>query len=159
MVHEVLVKHTSEGAAAWQQQVERLTSGEADKYVAHLAELEKQHGMRLRTVGDRVRERFVQPLALDRVCAKIEPAFEEARAGKSTKSLEELEKGLQPYLETPSGAGLDVPPWLARLEAELRRVQSRRSAVANLAENLVQVPRLIMAVESFREQLDDWPEP
>jgi len=159
MVHEVLVKHTSEGAAAWQQQVERLTHAEADKYVAHLAELEKQHGMRLRTVSDRVRERFVQPLALDRVCAKIEPAYEQARAGGTTQALEALEQGLKPYLETPSGAGLDVPPWLARLEAELHRVEAKRTAMANLTENLVQVPSRLMSVESLRQQLADWPKP
>jgi hypothetical protein len=49
--------------------------------------------------------------------------------------------------------------WLQRLEAELHRVQMRRNASANLAENLLQIPRIIMPVADLRAQLQDWPKP
>jgi hypothetical protein len=137
--------------------VERLTAKEAGNFLVRLGELERQHGMRLRTVGDRVRERFVMPLALDRACALIEPAYDEARAGATHQALDQLEKGLQPYLQAPTGAGLDVPMWLQRLEGELHRVKMRRTAVANLAENLLQVPRIALPVAQLQAQLEDWP--
>ena len=35
--------------------------------------------MRLGTISDRLHERFVRPLAVDRLCALIEPSMEEAR--------------------------------------------------------------------------------
>jgi hypothetical protein len=159
IVHEVLVKHSSAAGQLWQEQVERLTRPSAERFLERLAALEKQHGMRLRTVADRVRERFVQPLALDRLCALLEPAYDAARQGGGDELLRQLEEGLRPCLATPVGAGFDVPPWLRRLEAELRRVQMRRTAIANLAENLLQVPRVVVPLEEVRQQLQDWPRP
>ena len=169
VVHEVLAKsptavQADEGngpglAAHWQQQVERLTSAAADLFIARLTALEKAHGMRLRTVTDRIRERFVQSFALDRLCALIEPAFDAARSTLSESVLEQLEIGLQPYLQSPAGVGLDVPAWLRRLEGELHRVIMRRMAISHLSENLIQIPRLIVPLENLREQLQDWPKP
>jgi hypothetical protein len=159
IVHEVLVKYSSAAAQLWQNQIEKLMRTQADDFLERLAALEKQHGMRLRTVADRLRERFVQPLVLDRLCALIEPAYDAAREGSGEVLLQQLEEGLQPCLASPVGAGFDVPPWLRRLEAELRRVQLRRTAIANLAENLLQVPRVVVPLEEVRQQLQDWPRP
>jgi hypothetical protein len=159
LVHEVLAKYSSTAAALWQHQVERLTAQVAAQFLARLAELEKQHGVHLRTVADRVRERFVQPLVLDRVCALIEPAYDEARMSQTRNALSQLEQSLQPFVEAPGGAGMEVPGWLRRLEAELQRVRLRRTAVAHLAENLIHIPRLIVPVETLRTQLQDWPKP
>jgi hypothetical protein len=159
LIHEVLVKHRSTAAQLWQEQVEMVTRPNADEFLNRLAALEKQHGMRLRTIADRVRERFVQPLVLDRLCALIEPAYDAARDGSGDGLLQQLEEGLRPCLATPVGAGFDVPPWLRRLEGELRRVQLRRTAIANLAENLLQVPRVVMPLEDVQRQLEDWPQP
>ncbi|HEV3443045.1 MAG TPA: hypothetical protein VG099_00315, partial [Gemmataceae bacterium] len=158
-VHEVLVKHSLPTAALWQQWIEHKTQTIADDFAARLAELEKGHGLRLRTVGDRLRERFVQPLALDRVSALIEPAYDAARTGQPGEAVVELEAGLQGYLDAPIGSGLDVPAWVQRLEGELRRVQVRRTAIANLSENLLQIPRVPLSPAQLRAQMQDWPKP
>ena len=136
-----------------------MTSEVADQFLSQLDALERQHGMRLRTVGDRLRERFVQPLVLDRICALIEPAYEEARGGAAESVLPQLEAGLQPFLDAPTGSGLDVPPWLQRLEAELHRVQFRHTAVAHLAEDFLHIPQKVLPLERLRQQLEDWPRP
>jgi hypothetical protein len=159
LVHEVLVKHSSAAAVLWQQQIENHTQTAADQFLQRLAALETQHGMRLRTIADRVRERFVQPLVLDRLAALIEPAYDAARQGSGDALLQQLEEGLRPFLASPVGAGFDVPPWLRRLESELRRVQLRRTAIANLAEHLSQVPRVVVPLEEVHRQLQDWPTP
>jgi hypothetical protein len=159
LAHDVLCRHNPAAAALWQREVERLTSSPAEQFLARLAELEKEHGIRLRTVGDRVRERFVQALALDRVCALVEPAYEQARAAGPQDALPRLEAALQPYLEAPTGSGLDVPAWLRRLEAEVQRVQLRHTAVTDLAEQLLQVPRVVLTPKGLRGQLEDWPRP
>jgi hypothetical protein len=158
-VHEVLVKSSVAAAALWQQQIEREVQRVADEFCVRLAELEKRHAMRLRTIGDRIRERFVQPLALDRVCALIEPAYDAARSGRMQAVPAELEEGLEPYLAAPTGSGLDVPEWVRRLEGELHRAQLRRTAIANLAENMLQVPRLVLTPDQLRQQIEDWPKP
>src|SRR5262249_48772859 len=61
LVHEVLVRQGGAGAALWQEQIGRLTAADASQFVIRLEVLEREHAMRLRTVGDRIRERFVQP--------------------------------------------------------------------------------------------------
>jgi hypothetical protein len=162
LVHEVLVQRGTEAAALWQEQVEGLTATVAQQYLARLEELEKKHGMRLRTIADRLKQRFVLPLALDRVCALLGPAYDQARSGAASgmpdgEALEQLEAALQPYLDAPTGSGLDVPQWLRRLHAALHRVELQRTAGSNLAENLLQVPRRPMPIEDFRSQLEDWP--
>ena len=45
------------------------------RHLAGLAQLESRHGLKLRTVGDRLRERFIAPLAIDRMCALVGPAW------------------------------------------------------------------------------------
>src|SRR5262249_32832117 len=54
----------------------------ADRHLAALAAAEARHGLRLRTVRDRLGERFVAPLAVDRLCALLGPAWAAARAGE-----------------------------------------------------------------------------
>jgi hypothetical protein len=74
-IHEVLARRSSEAAARWQERYARVTEPEADRQLARLAALEQTHGVRLRTVADRLHERFVKPLALDRLGALIQPAL------------------------------------------------------------------------------------
>jgi hypothetical protein len=159
LVHEVLARRRPAAAALWQEQVTGLTRGRAVQCLRQLVKLEREHGMHLRTVADRLEERFVKPLALDRLCALIEPAMEEARAGGAGGAFARLEEELARYGETTTGVGLDVPQWLRRLEAEVHRVQTARTAIANLAESLFQIPRLAVPLADLRSQFDNWTQP
>ena len=106
-----------------------------------LAKLEKTHGIRLATIRDRIEERFVQPLVLDRLCALIEPALEHAQESLGTRRGQPAGGRLEPFATTPSGVGLDVPAWLVRLQNELERVVMTQSDLGNLAETVFQVPQ------------------
>jgi hypothetical protein len=159
LVHEVLVRHDSEVAALWRQQAEQQAAGAVAHFYERLADKEKKHGMFLRTVSDRVNERFVRPLELDRVCALIESAYDMARGEQPANSPKVLEEALQPFLDSPTGAGLDSPPWIKRLEAELHRVQLRRTAIGSMLENMFQVPRRILPTAELMDQLQDEKEP
>jgi hypothetical protein len=156
LAHEVLARRQSRAAVPWQEQVEQLMRDRAERHLEELARLEKQHGMHLRTVADRLGERFVKPLALDRLCAMIEPALAEARRGGPGEAFARLEGELAAYAETTTGVGLDVPHWLRRLEGELHRVQATRTAIANLAENLFQIPRVVVPLDELRRQFAGW---
>jgi len=74
-----------------------------------------------------------------------EPAYEEARAGQARRRCAP-EAGLRPYLEAPTGSGLDVPVWLRGLEAECSALQLRHTAIAT-GRKLAQIPRLVVPVE------------
>jgi hypothetical protein len=154
--HEVLARRRSPAAALWQEQVAELTREVADQHVEELARLQKATGMHLRTVADRIEERFVKPLALDRLCALIEPAMDEAlHPQRGQTAFVQLEAGLQAYSDTPTGVGLDVPDWLRRLEGEVQRIRLARTAVATLAESQFQIPKIIASLDQLGRQMSD----
>lgn len=159
LIHEVLARRRGGAAVLWQDQVTQLTRERAERHLDQLARRERNHGMHLRTVADRLQERFVKPLALDRLCALVEPAMEEARRGDAAEAFPRLERELEAYAETTTGVGLDVPHWLRRLEGEVHRVQAGRTAIANLAENLFQIPRVVVPLADLRKQLEGWRKP
>jgi hypothetical protein len=163
MAHEVLARHgRASTAVRWQESLVQFTRDLAKQHVEGLARLERQHGIRLGTVSDRVNERFVKPLALDRLCALIEPCLEEARKGESEEerpSFRRLQEELKAYVSSPVGVGLDVPAWLRRLESEVRRVQASRTSMAALAENFFRVPRREVSHDEVQRQLREWERP
>ena len=156
LVHEVLAKRDGAAAALWRERVEAITREAADSYARELATLERTHGIRLATIRDRIGERFVHSLLLDRLCALIEPALEHARATLDQDDVSPLERELQPLADKPSGVGLDVPPWLVRLQHELERVRTAHSDLGNLAETMFQVPKKPTPFEPLVQQLGDW---
>lgn len=157
--HEILARRgLGDAALLWEQAFVRLTRELADQHLQELANLEQAHGMRLRSVADRLQERFVKPLALDRLCALIGPVVLEAEQGGS-ELLSRLEQELQPFTQQPTGAGLDVPHWVRRLETELQRVRTTRTAVAQLAEEFFRVPRRRLTAAALQQQLEDWDTP
>src|SRR5205814_392674 len=106
-----------------------------------------------------IHERFVKPLAVDRLCALIEPAMEEARQESKPRSFSELQRELKPLVSSPTGAGLDVPEWLRRMEEEVQRVREGRTSLARLAEKAIPVPSTDLSLEEINRQLDDWDKP
>jgi hypothetical protein len=155
MVHDVLARRNGAAAALWRSQVEELTRENADEFLEDLAELQKEHGMRMATIVDRLEERFIRPMALDRLCALVEPAMVEAKDYLDTEKPCPLEEELEPFAARPSGVGLDMPPWIQRLEDELERAKTSKTALANLAENLFQVPKATLPFAALAEQFKD----
>jgi hypothetical protein len=90
------------------------------------------------------------------LCALIEPAMDEARAGEGGPSFARLREDLRAWTANPTGVGLDVPQWLRRLEAEVQRVRGSRSAIAALVENYFRVPQRALGHAELRQHLDDW---
>ena len=128
VVHDVLVRRRLyRTATLWREAFAHHNRAFADQFLAELARLEQTHAMRLRTVAERVEERFVRPLDLARLCALIRPAMDEAEK-EERPSFARLDEELKPYHDTPSGVGLDVPHWLRRMEMEVQTVWATRGA-------------------------------
>jgi hypothetical protein len=156
LIHEVLARHNGDAAALWRQQVEELTRDEAAEHLQELADLEQEHGFRLATIADRLGERFVKPMAIDRLCALVGPALRQARERFDTDQPCPLEEELRPLADTPSGVGWDVPAWVARLEGELRRVRAAESPLGSLIEAQTPVPIVTVPFAQLVEELRDW---
>jgi hypothetical protein len=157
----------------WERSLVQLTRDVARQYVEQLNRLERLRGVRLNTVSDRVNERFVKPLALDRLCALIEPAIREvedaggqptggepaASATGSSRAFTRLQQELEAYTATPTGVGLDLPYWLRRLQMEVHRARAAHSATAVLAENFFRVPRRPLSYDEVDRQLREFDKP
>jgi hypothetical protein len=157
LAHEMLArKRQPEAALLWQGAFIHLTRASAEQLVAECRRLEQKHGVVLRTIADRVEERFVKPLAADRLCALVEPAMEEARTAAPADGFARLQRELEPFVQNPSGAGLDVPPWLRRLENEVQRVRVARTPVATLSQELFLLPRRTLSRGEIEEQVKEW---
>ncbi|MGI9429262.1 MAG: hypothetical protein ACR2NM_11435, partial [Bythopirellula sp.] len=123
--HEILIRRRRAFAAEmWCQAFAERTAEAADNHLAQLEALSQQHGMTLVTVADRISERFVRPLLIDRVKALVEPALT-ATGDTRAEAFTTLEREISSLSSEPSGAGLDLPDWLAALEDEVTTARSR----------------------------------
>lgn len=155
--HEILVRHHEDQAAmSWRRALTDRISSESDRYLNQLADLQKKYAMRMPTVADRLAERFVQPLAIDRIRALVEPAIDEARdGGDDHPSFDMLEHDTAILTREPSGVGLDLPAWLMALEEEVE--QARRPEHEKSDQTLQAIiPYVMLKPEEVDRQLDSW---
>ncbi len=158
LAHEILVRRGEDQAARiWRKALTERISDEADQYLTKLAELQKKYAMRMPTVADRLAERFVRPLAIDRIRALVAAAIEEAQSGGGPCPKFELLQIDTEYLtREPTGVGLDVPAWLVALEEEvedaLRPAYQQRQA-ADLA---AVIPPVLLTYDEALAQLERW---
>ncbi|MFO0880759.1 MAG: hypothetical protein U0840_25790 [Gemmataceae bacterium] len=163
LAHEMLARHgRATTALRWEESLVHFTRELSRKHLEQLARLERQHGVRLGTISDRLHERFVKALALDRLCALVEPSLAEARRlpqEEERPSFRRLQEELRTYTTSPTGVGLDVPAWIRRLESEVHKVQANRADTARLSENFFRVQRLSVSHEEVQRQLREWERP
>jgi hypothetical protein len=160
LAHSILArKGQAELALSWQRAFAELTGELSGQFVERLQFIEQQHGVRLRTVADRMAEQFTRPLELDRVCALVEPAMTSAGQEGENTDFTALVEAIDPLASTPSGVGLDVPHWLRRLEAEVERIRSRATHAGTLPEDTLRVATLVLPMEELQRQLENWDTP
>ncbi len=148
LVHEVLCRRDRiADVADWRNGILHYTQEHADRHLADLAQIEARYGVMLRTIRDRLGERFIAPLAVDRMCALVGPAAAAANPDEpgGTAAFTRLRDEIAAFSATPSGVGLDLPGWLRRLESELYHVwQEPRRGARRRSE---------LTAEQLREQL------
>jgi hypothetical protein len=108
------------------------------------------------TVADRLAERFVRPLTIDRIRALVEPAMEEARQGGEAPKFEMLEFETATLTREPTGVGLDVPAWLVALEEEVDLILRPSHERQNEADLAAILPPKLLTQEQAKQQLDQW---
>ncbi len=140
--HEILIRYRRALASEmWCQAFAERTAEAADSHQAQLETLSQRHGMTLATIADRISERFVRPLLIDRVKALVEPALT-AAPNERAAAFATLEREIDSLAGEPSGAGLDLPDWLAALEDEATTARSRfnhQPSADRLAHHIGQV--------------------
>jgi hypothetical protein len=108
MVHGT-VRRQKTATAELPRAVTDRTCEAADWNIAQLRELTRKYGVRLPTIADRLGERFVRPLAVDRLRALVRPSVVELRTDGDHTAFSLLEQELLEFTDNPCGSGLDVP--------------------------------------------------
>ncbi|MCU0704503.1 MAG: hypothetical protein MUF18_11050 [Fimbriiglobus sp.] len=168
LAHDVLCKRGYDRLASkWREFVGERTHRLADELLTDLAAREAEHGMKLRTVRDRLEERFVQPLRVDQACARVPRAAAARRDGQpeDNPAFRGLLAAIRPLAESPVGVGLDIPAWVRRLEDELRKVKlmdpdeetDETSPAGN--DEYPLPPHATLDLDDFRRQVREWDSP
>ena len=158
LAHEVLCRGGHDALAEkWREFIADKTAGLAEDLIDRLGALETRYGVKLRTIRDRLEERFLLPLEIDQAAARIPPAAEAARAeqDEDNPAFARLAASGSTAAANVSGVGLDVPAWVRRLEEALRNTKSSPAADAGDAVRLAAG----LDFEELRRQLADWDKP
>lgn len=157
MAHEILARRGKlDAAELWRRALLEKTRDAAEKLVRSLDKLTKKYAMRLPTIADRLGERFVRPLAVDRLRALIAPAMEEARQGAPPASFQALEEEIEEFTRQPTGSGLDVPAWLAALHEEVAQLADPAHAEEPPADDRPPIPQTPLTIEEVQAQIEKW---
>jgi len=153
--HDILTRHGREAAAEmWRQAFAERTSEAADLHLQRLGQLGAEYGMQLPTIVDRLNERFVRPLVIDRLRAMVEPAMN-GHGDRRIDSFEALEREIADLASEPYGAGLDVPDWLTALEDEVTSARSRMNHVSSSDRLSRRIGQVRMSWKDILKQLGD----
>lgn len=161
MAHRVLARRgESAAAAAWRGRMRDETADTAAGLGQRLVEIERESGVRLVSVGDRVRRAFTAPLEQDELEAIIDPAVAELFTGEPCGAGATFETRAQAFLGVASGAGVEVPEWLERLTDRVDRSLERADGEGSMTGGLSRrgslpdaVPWLAMPWEALRDAL------
>lgn len=159
-VHEILVRNSLLDAAdVWESTFEMQTDDLADQHLKDLRRLQKRYGMRMPTIMDHLRERFVKPLAVNRMLSLVKQAVLDARENRlDAESFQMLYEEVDEYLEDSWGSGIDIPDWLRALEREVSEASQPNEGGRPGTEADLEVPAITLSKSEFQKQVLNWKE-
>ena len=140
----------------WRRELAEQTGQQADQFVEKLTKLQAKYAMRMPTVADRLGERFVRPMAIDRIRALVGPAMQEAGQDRPCSSFEALQRETDELTRQPTGVGLDVPAWLVALEEEMGMADELDQNKSQSTDLDAIIPQKTLSLEETQQQLEAW---
>ena len=157
LAHQILVRNGCRHAAQlWRRALRERVANEADKFVERFKKLQKKYAMQMPSIADRIEERFMRPLIIDRLCALVEPAADEAQQDGAQPTFRMLHYETDFLTREPSGVGFDLPPWLAALEDEVQRVALPHYERDDYEPLEHAVPQHRLSRKDIMHRLDQW---
>lgn len=162
ILHEVLVRNQLLEAAELREAIFALQTSEiADQHLADLQKLQRRYGMRMPTITDHLKERFIKPLAVNRILALVNQSVADARSiePKESATFDLLREEVDEYLEDSWGSGIDVPDWLRSLEREVFAAAHPEEGGRPGMEADLEVFPVELTREEFLQQVRSWRDP
>ena len=125
-IHSALVNEGKMDVADfWLKAVAHRLNEEADSQWERYLQLQKQYGMIMTAIGDRIGERFVRPLEVEQLCSLIEPSINEKREKKPLVSFKAFCDGVEQFARNPKGNGFELPAWLEAIEKKAQKIRNQ----------------------------------
>ena len=105
----------------WRRSLIDRINKKAARFISLLERLQRRYAMRMPSVANRIREKFIKPMQVDRMKSLVAPAMDRDNP-ESSASFEMLQHDAAQLLEKPEGSGIKVPAWLAAVEDEVEEV-------------------------------------
>ena len=155
IAHEIIVRGgRNEAAQLWRRALAERVGGEATTYLNRLAGMQDKYAMRMASVANRIGERFIRPMAIDRMRASVAPAIRQLGDSGPRHAFELLEEETAMMMREPAGSGFGSPAWLKALEQEIDRIRPwSASSTEDLEEEQLLEP-YDLSLEELQEQLD-----
>ena len=119
-IHDSMIRAGCEGAALlWEQVFGKRSVNAAEEHIRLYQRLCDKYGMWLPSVHERLQERFVRPLQIDRMCGLVPKAIRQAQRGEPSTAFDELYAQIAIFAKDPMGVGFEMPEWLAALRNEV----------------------------------------
>jgi hypothetical protein len=161
VAHEVLARAGhDEAARLWEQLCGEHTAARADKLLREYRTLAQTHGMRMPVIADHLHDRFVRPLAVNRMVALVQQAMGTPReADRDPATFARLQAEIDEYLKDSWGSGIDVPEWLQNLGHEVERADLDASGgrPGPLAD--IDLPQTQLSAANLRRELESLTKP
>lgn len=162
IVHDVLLREgRADAARLWFDYVKTRTAPMAKSPLDKLKKLEQKHGVRLPSITDKLGERFVKPLVLDRILSQVRPAMKQARThNENGTPFDRLALEIEDYLSTSSGSAMDLQPWLQDLTEEVQDAEAdEHTADLTIPAGLPGPLSTPLSLQDLRDQLQTWDQP
>ncbi len=118
--HETLVRNGYRRVARlWRKLLAERVESEADRLLLNLHQLQDKYSIQMASVSQRLNEKFLHPMQVDRLLSLVRTAIKDPSQHESQRAFELIEHYAESLMRMPAGAGLDVPNWLQALEQEV----------------------------------------
>ncbi|MFW6170958.1 MAG: hypothetical protein ACODAD_10750, partial [Planctomycetota bacterium] len=153
--HEILVnRQHAQAAGLWRQALSGRISEEADRFLDRLHDLQQTYSIRMSTVSDRLAERFIRPMIIDRMCALVRPAMQESTQSGTNPAFELLEQEAETLARESTGIGFDVPVWLISLEEKVAQARMPSHQYDLGSKVACAVDRVLLSRDEIQRKLE-----
>ncbi|QDT99126.1 hypothetical protein [Gimesia aquarii] len=161
IAHKVLAQEDrNESALIWEAVFEANSEEIAKKHLKKLKQTESEYKINLPLISDHLNERFVKPLAVNRMMALVPRAMKDARNGnEDSAAFSILREEIERYLASTIGSGIDVPDWMRNLEDEIDRLDEKVTSEQYDIETEIKLSPVPMSLDDIKKQLKLWNQP
>ncbi|MDR1053581.1 MAG: hypothetical protein LBL39_05345 [Planctomycetaceae bacterium] len=163
-VHDAMIRSgCADAGHLWERAVARRSMNAAEEHLRQYNRLSEKYGMWLPSVHERLQERFIRPLQIDRMCGLVPKAIAQAKENIPKTAFKELYEQVENFAKDPLGVGFEMPEWLTALQEEVMATRTDEIAETNTKEqkdmfnitpHFEQVPLTRSQLEKIIDTLD-----